>query len=179
MKITQATNKEMNQGPAKGWRQIRHKGESRVQSLMIGHSVVNNSFLVFNAARLPSLSDSFVQLHCLCCMENNSDTETLWPEAKTWRVQGEDQNSLLSLGYFVWDVSARQYFCHFGLSFIPTARHTWDTCSYYHSQVNFEILTKEATNSKAVEGVSGAPRSLYISTSMGTSSGPYYCLPFT
>lgn len=57
-------------------------------------------------------------------MENNGDTETLWPRAKTWREQGEDQNSFLSLGYFVWAVSAQQHHCHFGLSFIPTARHT-------------------------------------------------------
>lgn len=145
---------------------------------MIGRSVVNNSFLVFNAfwVRAPLI----LLCGCSVCVA--------WKITETQRLcdpgpkHGENRGKI------------RIAFCPWGTLYGPSLHSSTTVTLAYHlspqldtgdrfgscpSQVTFEILTKEVTNLKAVQGCSRAPSSLYISTGMGTSSGPDCCLPFT
>lgn len=114
--------------------------ESHFQSRVIGPSVVNNSFLVFKAARAARI----LLCSCSVCVAGKiTATQRLCdPGPKHGEYRGKIRIASCPWGTVFWAVSAQQYHCHFGLSFIPTARHTRDTFSYCRYQVNFEIANK-------------------------------------
>lgn len=153
------------------WYQIRPMVENCWKALIASHKVFTTrdslSYLLSDPLFPLSHSDSFVWLLYLClCIENSSDSGTVWPMSKTSSAKGQGKSTRLRIvcypqGVFLFS-STLYYHCRSGISFFTKTEHkknkTKNTdiltiLTISTDQTFYHVLTKEKTSSVSGRGV--------------------------